>query len=97
METHMTNNTINHCGIDITMDNEATLADNGISYVASGRDNQGNRYDITWDCTDAWLAAQGIYKAVFDANEELNHTTEQFLDDESNACDWDVYTVRQVG
>ena len=93
----MTNNTINHNGIDITVDYPATLADNCISYVASGKDNHGNRYDIIWDCTDAWLAAQSIYKAAFDANEELNRTTQQFLDEESNACDWDVYTVRQVG
>ena len=90
-------NTYEYNGITIMLDGQATLADNCISYVASGRDNQGNRYDITWDCTDAWLAAQGIYKAAFDANEELNRTTEQFLDDESNACDWDVYTVSEVG
>ena len=97
METHMTNNTINHCGIDITMDNEATLADNGVSYVASGRDNQGNRYDIIWDCTAAWLYAQAAYKLAYDANIGLNIKIAQFVDDESNACDWDVYTVRQIG
>lgn len=93
METHMTNNTINHCGIEITVDYPATLADNGISYVASGRDNQGNRYDIIWDCTDAWLAAQEAYKTALDANVDLDIATERFLDNESNACDWDVYTV----
>lgn len=94
----MTNNTIiNHNGTDITVDYPATLADNCISYVAEGRDSQGNRYDIIWDCTDEWLAAQAIYKAAYDANVELNRTTEQYLDEESNACDWDVYTVRYVG
>jgi len=94
----MTKNTIiNHNGIDITVDYPATLADNRVSYVTSGRDDQGNRYDIIWDCTDAWLAAQSAYKASYDANVDLDIATERFLEDESNACDWYVYTVRQVG
>lgn len=93
----MTNNTINHNGIEITVDYPATLADNCISYVASGKDNQGNQYEIAWDCTDAWLAAQEAYKTANNANVDLDIETERFVSEESNACDWDVYTVRHIG
>ena len=89
----MTNNTINHNGTIITLDNDVYLADNGVSYDTYGSDNEGNSYLITWDCTDEWLAAQEAYKTALDANVDLDIATERFLDNESNACDWDVYTV----
>lgn len=54
--------------------------DGGVQYTATGKDNKGNRYLITWNTTEEWNNAQ-----IDDEGDPVD----SWREDESYACDWD--------
>jgi hypothetical protein len=78
----MNHGSVNQNGIEITLTQEAYCSNWG-EYRASGKDDQGNRYEVIWDTTMAWDEAQAELKS----NPE--DVCLSFIEDESNACDWE--------
>ena len=64
---------------DAYCDNYGT--DGAVRYYASAVDASGNKYLVAWETTQAWNEAQELYKQTNEVS--------GFIEDESNACDWD--------
>lgn len=68
---------------DAYCDNYGT--DGAVRYYASAVDANGNKYLVAWDTTETWNEAQELYKATGEVS--------GYIEDESNACDWDSPTA----
>ena len=55
--------------------------DGAVRYYAAAVDADGNEYLVTWETTEQWDEAQEEYKETSEVN--------GYIEDESNACDWD--------
>lgn len=92
--------TITH---DATVDNIGTNGD--VAWTGFGVDKDGNEYKIVWLPTEAWVLAEKFAKAEIAGDKELmaelieENGGDNFVDvqDQSNACDWDVpYEIEEV-
>jgi hypothetical protein len=86
---------VTHKGITIHITQQASadnIGTNGnVAYFAHGRDDEGNDYIVRWETTSEWNVMQERHRA-----EHHGDTPCDCSDDESTACDWEVYTVRAL-
>ncbi len=99
-------------GIEIAATGWACVQGDGHSYEAVAVDRKDNEYLILWDVSDEWKKAQEArdYATVkrcggnleekefvfFDPKTDDPNDYIGYLDDESNACEWDTYTVQTL-
>lgn len=84
--------TVNYQGKILTLTQQA-YADNygtngGVRYYAHAVDADGNEYIVAWDTTGEWDTQREIYKRDGDSTDEGARAL-AYVEDESNACDWD--------
>ncbi|MEG0999370.1 MAG: hypothetical protein RSC99_08830 [Clostridiales bacterium] len=61
-------------------------------YSAYAKDAEGNRFVVYWETTKEWNELTEKYRKGENVSE-----IEVWLEDESNACDWDnVYEIAQI-
>jgi hypothetical protein len=70
----------------------ATMDDNGGQYFAYAGDNR--EYRIVWDTTEEWDNASERYQKELAYFLDPHEADSSAIDDESNACDWDAFEVR---
>lgn len=94
---------------ELTITRDATvdsIGNNGdFAWTAFAVDKDGNEYKIVWLPTEAWVLAEKFAQAEIAGDEELmaelieENGGDNFVDvqDQSNACDWDVpYEIEEV-
>jgi hypothetical protein len=81
----MSNATVNFKGKVFTLTQDAYAdnygTDGEVRYYASAVDSDGNVYRAIWETTEEWNEAEAAYKATGEVN--------GYIEDESNACDWE--------
>lgn len=69
----------------------ATMDDSGYSYFCFVKDKDGEViFKVVWETTQAWDDAVSDYNEALANNEEPDPG---ILEEATNACDWDVFTV----
>ncbi len=83
------NGSVVYNGENIYLQQQAYCLNDGV-YAACGKDVAGNVYEIRWNTTIAWDDACEAFK-------KGDETQESFVEEESNACDWDnPYSIELI-
>jgi hypothetical protein len=88
--------------VEYNEDDNAYMADQGGQYRINGKfitgKNKGDNAYVCWDTTAEWNKAQKTYKELWrkytneglaESEKENMYDAESYIQDESNACDWD--------